>query len=75
MKRPTWVIIIGIMGIVFGCLGILSAGQDILMPKILKMQKEMFVNIQQFAEEDPDQDSSFPAKTFESMQSMWDVPE
>jgi hypothetical protein len=32
---------VGVLGILFGCLGILGGGQDLLMPKMVKMQKEM----------------------------------
>ncbi len=42
MKRPKWVTIVGILAIIFGCLGVLAGGQQLMMPKMLKMQKEMF---------------------------------
>ncbi|MGD8669435.1 MAG: hypothetical protein PVF31_05095 [Desulfobacterales bacterium] len=45
MKRPTWVTIVGVLGIIFSCLGILAAGQEMIMPKILEMQKEMLSDI------------------------------
>lgn len=38
MKRPKWATIVGILGIVFGCSGILGGTQQLVMPKILKMQ-------------------------------------
>jgi len=41
MKRPTWATIVGILGIVFGCFGILGGGQSVFMPKMMEMQKEM----------------------------------
>ncbi|MDR3482581.1 MAG: hypothetical protein P4L91_17935 [Burkholderiaceae bacterium] len=47
MKKPTWVTIVGVLGIIFGCLGILGGGQEIMMPKIMKMQKEMWTAVQQ----------------------------
>ena len=47
MKRPTWATVVGILGIVFSCLGFLGAGQEIMMPKILKFQKEMFSHIEE----------------------------
>jgi hypothetical protein len=42
MKRPKWATIVGILAIIFGCLGVLTGGQQVMMPKIIKMQKEMF---------------------------------
>ena len=47
MKRPTWATVVGILGIVFSCLGFLGAGQEIMMPKILKFQKEMFSQMEE----------------------------
>lgn len=41
MKRPTWATTIGILAIVFGVLGIFSGAQEMTMPLMLKMQKEM----------------------------------
>jgi len=46
MKRPTWATIVGILGIVFGCFGILGGGQEMFMPKMMEMQKEMFTAFQ-----------------------------
>lgn len=47
MKKPTWVTVIGILGIVFGCFGILGGGQEMMMPKMLQMQKEMWITMEQ----------------------------
>ncbi len=42
MKRPSWATAIGIIGILFGALGIIGGIQEMMMPKMLQMQKEMF---------------------------------
>jgi len=41
MKRPAWATVVGILGIIFACLGILGAGYDIIMPKMMEFQGEM----------------------------------
>ncbi|WP_444894701.1 hypothetical protein ACJJIW_11630 [Microbulbifer sp. JMSA004] len=41
MKRPTWATIIGVLAIIFGIFGVLGGAQEIAMPSILEMQKEM----------------------------------
>ena len=88
MKRPTWATVVGILGIVFSCLGFLGAGQEIMMPKILKFQKEMFShieeNIQKQSDEARERMSSenenrsnvdFPTEMFKFMGKMWEFPE
>ena len=42
MARPSWVTAVGVLGIIFGCTGILGGGQQMLLPKMLAFQKEMF---------------------------------
>ncbi len=46
MKRPTWATVVGVLGIIFACSGILGAGQEIFMPKIMQMQKELFSTLE-----------------------------
>lgn len=41
MKRPTWATVVGILGIIIGCFGILRAGYDIITPKVIEFQKEI----------------------------------
>jgi len=52
MKRPTWVTTVGVLGIIFSCFGILGAGGDIMMPKMLEFQKEIFTVIEKEAEKE-----------------------
>ncbi len=46
MDRPTWATVVGVLGIIFGLLGILGGGQLAVMPAILEFQKEMFSDLQ-----------------------------
>jgi len=46
MERPGWVSIVGILGIVLGCLGLLGAGQMAMLPNIMQMQKHMMAEMQ-----------------------------
>jgi hypothetical protein len=43
--RPSWVTAIGVLGIIFGCTAILGGGQQMMMPKILAFQKQMFADM------------------------------
>lgn len=47
MKRPTWATVVGVLGIIFSCFGILGAGQEIIMPKMMKFQKEIFTHTEE----------------------------
>ena len=89
MKRPTWVTVVGVLGIIFACLGILGAGQEMIMPKMMKMQKEMFTDFgemieaemekerakQSFNGEQPPGGDEFPMDFFDSILNMFDFPE
>lgn len=90
MKRPTWATIVGILGIIFGCFGILGGGQEIFLPKILKMQNEVFTKIEKMAKEQQAQRDSeiinneqdgknprpaFSLEIFEPMKKMFEVPD
>ena len=89
MKRPTWATVVGVLGIIFGAFGILGGGQEILFPKMIEMQKEMFAKFEEVhrqqeleraseaTEEDNESRSDvveFPFEMFKSMESMWDLP-
>lgn len=89
MKRPTWATVVGILGIIFGCLGILSAGPEMLMPKMAKFQKQLFSDIEKTIEADIEKkkarqshqggghqaDVEFPKEIFKSISQMLDFPE
>ncbi len=89
MKRPTWVTVVGILGIIFACLGILGAGQEMIMPKMLKMQKEMFTGFGKMIEAEMEKEranqsnnegehqggAEIPVGIFNSFTKMFDLPE
>lgn len=89
MKKPTWVTVVGVLGIIFSCLGILGAGQEMLMPKMFKMQQEMLSNFETIVEQEMErerakqnyQDDEYqsspemPMGMFESFSKMLDFPE
>ncbi len=73
MKRPTWVTVVGVLGIIFGCLGIIGAGQEIFMPKIMQIQKEMFSKMEETAaKQQPNKPS---VEMLKSIQKMWEMPD
>jgi hypothetical protein len=89
MTRPTWATVVGILGIIFGCFGILSAGPEMLMPKMAEFQKQMFSEIQKEIEADIEKQrakqsregsehqvpSEFPKVFFDFFTKMWNFPE
>ncbi|MHC4253853.1 MAG: hypothetical protein ACYS9X_32470 [Planctomycetota bacterium] len=77
MQRPTWVTIVGVMGIVLGCLGVIGGGQTMIMPKMLEMQKKMMSGMQESLEKQQStRPQAMPPKAvFKMMEDMWDVPE
>ena len=46
MQRPAWATVVGILGIIFSCTGILGAGYEIMIPGMMKLQKEWFSAMQ-----------------------------
>ncbi len=89
MKRPTWVTVVGVLGIIFSCLGILGAGQEMIMPKMLEMQKEMLSDFEKMIEAEMEKErdkqsnnqggrrsgAEFPMGMFKSVTKMFDFPE
>jgi len=45
MKRPTWATIAGVLAIIFGIFGVFGGAQEMAMPSMLEMQKEMMGNL------------------------------
>ena len=89
MKRPTWATVVGVLGIIFGCMGILAAGSEMMMPKMLEFQKQMLSDIEKIVEAEmekekakhPDRigkhqgDVEFPIGIFKTISKMWEFPE
>ncbi|WP_444897051.1 hypothetical protein [Microbulbifer sp. SSSA005] len=44
MKRPTWATVVGVLAIIFGILGVLAGVQEIAIPSMIEMQKEMMTS-------------------------------
>jgi len=42
MKKPTWITVVGVLGIVFGIFGLIGSGQVAAMPTFLQWQRRMF---------------------------------
>lgn len=66
MERPTWVTIVGVLGIIFGCFGVLGGGQEMLMPKIMEMQKGMFTHFQEAIKKQHERNTDKSAKETET---------
>ena len=49
-KPPAWANVIGILGIIFGALGLLGATYELLMPMMFEMQEQMMTSMQEAAE-------------------------
>ncbi len=89
VKRPTWVTTVGVLGIIFGCTGIFGAGQDVVMPKMMEMQRQMMSEVSRSAPQEDQHASAsqttanqnarpqFPnPQMFKSiLEKMFDVPE
>ncbi len=71
MQKPTWAKVVGIIGIILGCFGLLGAGQTIMMPKMIEMQKEMMPQMQEMLEKQ----YGTSQEAMNIMQKMWDTPE
>jgi hypothetical protein len=41
MKRPKWVTVIGVLGIILGVLGLFNAAQTVTLPSQIEMQKQL----------------------------------
>jgi hypothetical protein len=82
-KRPTWVTVVAVIGIIFSSFGILGAGSTMLMPKMMEFQKQMFSDIRVQMEKEYAQKGTSPQveqskqeaiAMFESMQKLWNFP-
>ena len=71
MKEPAWVKVVGIMGIIMGCFGLLGAWSIIMTPKMIEMQKEMMPQIQEMMEAQPGSTEA----TMAVLEKMWNAPE
>ena len=77
MNRPAWATVVGIIGIILGCFGILGGGQTMMMPQVVEMQKEMFTTMQEAAEKQgaANAQEAPPEEMFAFMERMWATPD
>jgi len=57
--RPGWMTAVGVLGIIFGCFGVMSASQTLLMPTMLEWQRKIFMAMQAQASRRPESDAVF----------------
>lgn len=76
-KRPTWATIVGVMGIIVGCLGILGGVQSITMPGMIDMQKALWTDMKASMEQhEITEPHRMPSEEiFRMMENMWDIPD
>ena len=76
MKRPGWVTAVGVIGIIIGCLGIVGAGQSIMMPKMLDIQKEFWTEMKaSMTQHEITRPEQMPSpEVMRMMEKMWDIP-
>ncbi len=75
MKRPGWVVVVGVIGIIIGFFGILGTGKSIIMPRIIEIQKEVLASIEEgYAEYWWDAEDFIPEKFIEIGVKLLDLP-
>jgi hypothetical protein len=77
-EKPKWPKVVGILGIIFGSLGVIGGAQLIAMPNMMEMQKGMMSNMEKAFEEDRlnRRDSAPPPKeVFKMFKGIWETPE
>jgi hypothetical protein len=70
MKKPTWVKVIGVLGIIFGCTAILGSLNMMVTPKLFKFQQSIIETALEEARRDPD----FPDGMADILRDMYDMP-
>jgi len=79
MNRPTWATVISVLGIIFSLIGMLGAGQDMVMPMMMDFQEQMFSRIQEIQEKEFKHKKSESGaeefnRTKETMEKMLETP-
>ena len=89
MKRPSWATTIGILGIIFGILGVSGGAQEMAMPSMFEMQKDMMTSLSEGTdskgedipkvsweiEKDGEIQKIKMAEMFENLQEQFQLPE
>lgn len=71
MEKPTWVKVIGVLGIIFGCTGIFGSLHMFIMPQLHHLWQDLFEAVEEEARYDPE----YPAAAMERMKALWQVPD
>jgi len=76
MKRPGWVIVIGVIGMIIGFFGILGTGKSIIMPRVIELQREILAELGEVSEEDWwDYEELPPERIIEIGTRLLDLPD
>ena len=76
MRRPTWITVIGILGIIFASFGLFSAVQSIMTPQIMGFQRTMFGQMEDIFQGIKElEDYPIPTgEVFDIVEEMWAMP-
>jgi len=58
MQRPTWVTIVAVMAWVFGGFGVMGGAQEIILPHMLDMQKEVLQSMNELVQQQQNQNNT-----------------
>jgi len=79
MKRPSWATVVGVLGIIIGCFGIIGGAQLATKPMLIKMQKEILSIAQKSVDQEKSTNSQSLSPEVEQMfkmhEQMFDFPE
>lgn len=70
MKRPRWVSIIAIFGIVLSCLGIYATSQSLLFSRLMEFQRKIDANIQEMLDKFETRGDSLDVKSTITRESL-----
>jgi len=70
MEKPTWVKVIGVLAIIFGCTGILGSIQLMFTPWMFDLQQD----IMDIAMDEARRDPEFPDRMADKISSIWNLP-
>jgi hypothetical protein len=68
MKKPQWITVVGVIGIIIGSFGIIGSINSIIMPHILEFQKDMWSTMQKMPKGD------MPEGFYNLFSRMWNIP-
>ncbi len=76
MKKPGWITVVGVIGLIIGFFGILGTGKSIVMPRVIEFQKEVLSNVEKAYDEGWRGVEDFPPEEFiEIGAKLLDLPD